>query len=100
MNAIEAMSSTTNRARVLRVRSDFNQQSSDVVVTVEDSGTGIEGAGNDRIFEPFFSTKSTGTGVGLTICRVIIEAHGGSLRASANKPYGAILQVTLPSGDL
>ena len=100
MNAIEAMSSTTDRARVLRIRSDFNQESSDVVVTVEDTGMGIEGAGNDRIFEPFFTTKSTGTGVGLTICRVIVEAHGGSLQASANKPYGAIFQVTLPSGDL
>ena len=100
MNAIEAMSSTTDRARALRVCSDFKQESSDVVVTVEDTGMGIEGAGNDRIFEPFFTTKSTGTGVGLTICRVIIEAHGGSLRASANKPYGAIFHVTLPSDNL
>ena len=100
MNAIEAMSSITDRARVLHVRSDFNQESSDVIVTVEDTGMGIEGAGTDRVFEPFFTTKSTGTGVGLTICRVIIEAHGGSLRASANKPHGAVFQVTLPSGDL
>ena len=63
-------------------------------------GTGIEGEDNDRIFEPFFTTKSAGTGIGLTICRMIIEAHGGSLRASANEPYGTIFHVTLPSGDL
>jgi C4-dicarboxylate-specific signal transduction histidine kinase len=100
MNAIEAMSSVTDRARVLLIRSDLIEGSSDVVVVVEDSGTGIEGESSDHVFEPFFTTKSTGTGVGLTICRVIIEAHGGSLQASANKPYGAIFRVTLPSGDL
>ena len=100
MNAIEAMRSVTDRARVLRIRSDIIQESSNVLVTVEDSGTGIEGKDKDRIFEPFFTTKSTGTGIGLTICRSIIESHGGSLRASANNPYGTIFQVTLPSGDL
>jgi signal transduction histidine kinase len=100
MNAIEAMSSVTDRSRVLLIRSDLIEGSSDVVVAVEDTGMGIEGESSDHVFEPFFTTKSTGTGVGLTICRVIIEAHGGSLRASANKPYGAIFRVTLPSGDL
>ena len=100
MNAIDAMSSVTDRARVLRVSSDIIQETSNVVVTVEDSGTGIEGEDSDRIFEPFFTTKSAGTGIGLTICRMIIEAHGGSLRASANEPYGTIFHVTLPSGDL
>ncbi|HVI76747.1 MAG TPA: MASE4 domain-containing protein, partial [Candidatus Acidoferrum sp.] len=68
-NAIEAMNSVTDRARNLQVRTD--QKSSHIVVTVEDSGTGLEGEDKDRIFEPFFTTKSTGTGVGLTICRVI-----------------------------
>ena len=100
LNAIEAMDSVTDRARVLRVSSDSNQESSDVVVTVEDSGTGIGGKDKDRIFEPFFTTKSTGTGIGLSICRVIIESHGGSLRVSTSKPYGTIFQVTLPTGDL
>jgi signal transduction histidine kinase len=100
MNAIEAMSSVTGRARVLRVRSDMVEGSADVVVTVADSGSGIEGENKDRIFEPFYTTKSTGTGIGLTICRVIIESHGGSLRASANEPHGTIFQVTLPNGDL
>ena len=99
-NAIEAMSSVTERARNLRVRTDVVQESSSVVITVEDSGTGLGSEDKDRIFEPFFTTKSTGTGVGLSICRVIIESHGGSLVALANKPYGAIFEVTLPSGDL
>jgi signal transduction histidine kinase len=99
-NAIEAMSLVTDRVRDLRVRTDVVEESSEVVVTVEDSGTGLVGKDKDRIFEPFFTTKSTGTGVGLTICRVIIESHGGSLLASANKPYGTIFRVTLPSGDL
>jgi signal transduction histidine kinase len=94
------MDSVTDRARVLRVSSDSNQESSDVVVTVADSGTGIGGKDKDRIFEPFFTTKSTGTGVGLSICRVIVESHGGSLRVSTNKPYGTIFRVTLPTGDL
>ena len=92
------MSLVTDRVRDLRVRTDVVEESSEVVVTVEDSGTGLVGKDKDRIFEPFFTTKSTGTGVGLTICRVIIESHGGSLKALANKPYGAIFEVTLPSG--
>jgi signal transduction histidine kinase len=100
MNAIDAMGSVTDRARVLRVNSDLVQESSDVVVTVEDTGTGIASEDKDRIFDSFFTTKSAGTGIGLSICRSIIESHGGSLQASANKPYGAIFQVTLPSGHL
>jgi signal transduction histidine kinase len=99
-NAIEAMSAVADRARDLQVRTHVVQQSSDVVVTVEDSGTGLGGEDKDRMFEPFFTTKSTGTGVGLAICRVIIESHGGSLVASENKPCGAIFEVTLPSGGL
>jgi signal transduction histidine kinase len=97
-NAIEAMSSVSDRARNLQVRTNVVQESSDVVVTVEDSGIGLGSGDKDRIFEPFFTTKSTGTGVGLTICRVIIESHGGSLEVSANNPYGTIFHVVLPSG--
>ncbi len=100
MNAIEAMGSVTDRARVLRVSSDIIQEPSGIAVAIEDSGTGIKGEDKDRIFEPFFTTKFTGTGIGLAICRSIIESHGGSLRVSANKPYGTVFQVTLPSGDL
>lgn len=100
MNAIEAMGSVTNRARVLRVNSDIVQEPPGVVVAIEDSGTGIKGEDRERIFEPFFTTKSTGTGIGLAVCRSIIESHGGSLRVSAHKPHGTIFQVTLPSGDV
>jgi signal transduction histidine kinase len=98
MNAIEAMGSVSDRARVLRVSSDVIPESSNIVFTVEDTGTGVEGMNEDRIFEPFFTTKSAGTGIGLSICRSIIESHGGGLQACANKPYGTIFQVTLPSG--
>jgi signal transduction histidine kinase len=99
-NAIEAMSSVTGRPRDLRIRSFFIQESSEVGIAVEDSGVGIEGGDSNHIFEPFFTTKSTGTGVGLTICRVIVEAHGGSLQASSNKPYGAVFRVIMPIGDV
>jgi C4-dicarboxylate-specific signal transduction histidine kinase len=99
-NAIEAMGPITDRARVFRVRSDIFQESSQIVVAVEDTGTGIEIKDRDQIFEPFFTTKATGTGIGLSICRMIIESHGGSLRASANKPYGTIFHVILPSSNL
>jgi signal transduction histidine kinase len=100
MNSVEAMSSITDRMRALRIRSDIMPDSSGVVVAIEDSGTGIEGRNKDLIFDPFFTTKSAGTGIGLTICRSIVESHGGSLRASVNKPHGAIFEVTLPSGEL
>jgi C4-dicarboxylate-specific signal transduction histidine kinase len=99
MNAIDAMRCVTDRARLLRIRSDIIQQSSNIMVIVEDSGTGVERKDTDCVFEPFFTTKSTGMGMGLTICRSIIESHGGSLGISANNPYGTILHVTLPSDD-
>jgi len=99
MNAIEAMRPITDRVRELRIRSDFIQDRSGVLITVEDSGTGIEPADKERIFEPFFSRKSTGTGIGLAICKSIVEAHGGHLHASANRPHGAIFHVALPEGE-
>jgi len=98
MNAIEAMG--TSRARTLRVSSNTIQQSSGVMVTIEDSGTGINDDDKNSIFEPFFTTKTSGTGIGLAICRSIVEAHGGTLAAFANKPHGTIFRVALPNGDL
>jgi signal transduction histidine kinase len=97
-NALEAMSNVTGRSSVLTVRSHVKNGSSDIVVAVEDTGVGIADADSDRIFEPFFSTKAIGTGVGLTICRVIVEAHGGTLEVCANEPYGTIFRVVLPLG--
>ena len=72
------------------------ETSKQIVVSIADSGTGIGEKDKDRIFEPFFTTKSTGTGIGLTICRSIIDSHGGVLQASANRPYGTIIEVILP----
>ena len=96
MNAIDAMRPVTDRARELRITSDFIQATSEILVTVEDSGTGVGDRNAERIFEPFFTTKPTGTGIGLNICRSIIGAHGGSLRAVANRPFGTIFEVIVP----
>jgi PAS domain S-box-containing protein len=77
-NAIEAMDTVTDRARTLRVKSVLGKPDG-VLITVEDSGPGIDPENADRIFHPFFTTKSEGTGMDLSICRSIIEAHNGSL---------------------
>jgi signal transduction histidine kinase len=98
-NAIEAMHDVTDRARRLRISSGIIQESSIVEVSIEDSGTGIDSENKQRIFESFFTTKPEGTGIGLFICRAIVESHGGSLDSSANKPYGTIFHVTFPRGD-
>jgi signal transduction histidine kinase len=67
-----------------------------VLLTVKDCGVGISGENADRLFNPFFTTKSGGMGMGLSICRSIIEAHGGRLWATATVPYGSMFQFTLP----
>jgi PAS domain S-box-containing protein len=95
MNGIEAMQSVTDRPRelVVRSRQDGTQQ---VLVSVTDCGVGISAENADRLFNAFFTTKSSGMGMGLSICRSIMEAHGGQLWATANLPHGATLQFTLP----
>jgi PAS domain S-box-containing protein len=95
-NAIEAMSSVTNRARVLRIRS-VNHEPDSVLISVEDSGTGIDPKDADRIFDSFFTTKPEGTGMGLSICRSIIEGHKGRLWASSGIDHGAVFNVLLPT---
>jgi signal transduction histidine kinase len=94
-NAIDAMRPVTNRVRLLRVESAVHD-SDGILITVEDSGTGIDPEDIDRIFDPFFTTKSNGMGLGLSICRSFIEAHGGRLWASAATPHGSIFHVALP----
>jgi signal transduction histidine kinase len=68
-------------------------------VSVRDSGSGISPTHLERVFEAFFTTKSSGTGMGLPICRSIIDAHGGRLWAEANEPRGAVFQFTLPADN-
>jgi signal transduction histidine kinase len=95
-NAVDAMRGVSGRPRLLRVGSYVTADNSKVEITVEDSGMGVSENHLSRIFEPFFTTKSAGTGIGLAICRSIIEAHGGELLASANDPYGMVFRINLP----
>jgi PAS domain S-box-containing protein len=95
MNGIEAMQSVTDRPRELLIRS-LQDETQQVLVSVTDSGAGFSAEDADRLFNPFFTTKSSGMGMGLSICRSIVEAHGGRLWATANMPHGATFQFTLP----
>ena len=96
MNAIESISSVEDRERSLLIKSELHE-AGDVLIAVEDSGPGIDPDNMDRIFDAFFTTKSHGMGLGLSICQSIIESHGGRLWASARKPHGAIFHVQLPN---
>jgi signal transduction histidine kinase len=95
MNGIEAMQSVTDRPPELVIRSQPDETDR-VLVTVMDTGVGIFAENADRLFNAFFTTKSSGMGMGLSICRSIVEAHGGRLWATANVPHGATFQFTLP----
>jgi PAS domain S-box-containing protein len=95
-NAVEAMSALSDASRVLNVSSKPSQ-SDEVIIAVEDSGPGIDPKDLNRIFDAFFTTKSQGMGMGLSICRSIVESHGGRLWASTRRPHGSIFYFTLPS---
>lgn len=97
MNAIDAMEPITDGARVLRVSSEFHAADA-VLVSVADSGTGIDGKDMERIFDSFFTTKPQGTGMGLAICRSVVEAHKGRLWVSTGIPNGSVFHFTLPVG--
>ena len=84
------------RARDLLISTE-KAESGGVLVAVQDSGPGLAPASLERLFDAFYTTKASGLGLGLSICRSIIEAHGGRLWASANPPHGAIFQFTLPA---
>jgi signal transduction histidine kinase len=96
INAVEEMSGATEGARDLLI-STGRAGSNDVLVSVRDSGPGLEPAALERLFDPFYTTKSSGLGLGLSICRSIIQSHGGRLWATANVPRGAIFEFTLPA---
>jgi signal transduction histidine kinase len=96
MNGMEAMTAVIERPRLLRISSEMDA-SGLVLVAVADAGVGLTADTIERLFEAFFTTKPNGLGVGLAICRSIVEAHGGRLWVSPNEPCGAILQFTLPA---
>jgi C4-dicarboxylate-specific signal transduction histidine kinase len=95
INAVEAMSQVIDRPRTLRVSSGRHDPAG-LIITLEDSGTGIDPKNLKRVFEPFFTTKRHGTGMGLSICRSIIEAHRGRLVASPARLHGTAFHVILP----
>ena len=99
LNALEAMSGQDAGPRELLIRTDPDAGGG-VLVSVRDTGPGLGSHSADQLFEPFYTTKASGLGMGLSICRSIVEAHGGRLRASANEPRGAVFQFTLPAEDL
>ena len=96
LNSMEAMSSVEEGPRELSISIEQGQ-TSDILVAVQDSGPGIDPENLKRVFAPFYTTKTTGIGMGLSICRSIIAAHGGRLWAESNRPRGAIFQFTLPA---
>ena len=96
LNALEAMSEMSEGPRELLITTG-KTESGDVLVAVRDSGPGLAPAALEHLFKAFYTTKPNGLGLGLSICRSIIEAHGGRLWASANSPRGAVFQFTLPA---
>jgi signal transduction histidine kinase len=98
LNAVEAMGSIEEGVRELSITTD-QQQAGGVLVAVRDSGPGIDPKHLDRVFDAFYTTKSRGVGMGLSICRSIINAHGGRLWADVNASRGAVFRFTLPGAD-
>jgi signal transduction histidine kinase len=95
LNAIDAMKAVDDRPRTLRITSRIDA-SGDVLLEVQDSGTGVKPADLDHLFDHFFTTKADGVGIGLPISRAIVEAHGGRLWAAPPTSSGATFQFTLP----
>jgi signal transduction histidine kinase len=96
LNAVDAMRQSSSSLRELSIISR-SEGRKEVLVEVRDSGAGFEAETLDRIFDPFFTTKADGMGMGLSISRSIVVAHGGRLWAIANEPRGAVFQFALPA---
>jgi signal transduction histidine kinase len=94
-NAIDAMSVVKDRGKLLKVRSELSGPA-EIRISVEDSGAGIDVGHMPKIFDAFFTTKPHGMGMGLSICRSIIESHGGQLWVEPGNPYGATFFIALP----
>jgi signal transduction histidine kinase len=102
LNAIEAMSAVEDGVRELTIvsRQDAADAVPDaVIIEVRDCGHGLDPQNAERVFQAFYTTKPEGIGIGLSISRSIIEAHGGRLWASGNSPHGAVFQFSLPAAD-
>ncbi|QCP53243.1 DUF4118 domain-containing protein [Trinickia violacea] len=99
INGMQAMDDVGDRPRELLIESSQDALGQ-LVVAVQDSGLGIDADNAGRVFAPFFTTKSQGLGMGLPICRSIIEAHGGEISASNNAKYGATFRFSLPSAEM
>ena len=97
INGVEAMNAVTERAREMRIQSQWEQEPGRVLVAVRDSGPGLKPAILERLFDAFFTTKEHGMGMGLSIARSIITAHGGAIWATANPDQGATFQFTVPA---
>jgi signal transduction histidine kinase len=99
LNAVEALSETSEGSRELLISSE-DDGTDGVRVAVQDSGPGLIPESLEHLFDAFYTTKPGGMGMGLSICRSIIEAHGGRIWATPNIPRGAAFQFTLPCDDL
>jgi signal transduction histidine kinase len=98
-NAIEAMDAVKDNHRVLQVRADHHDSKA-IVVAVQESGPGIDPKKSDSIFDAFVTTKPRGMGLGLALCRMIVERHEGQLLASPANPRGSVFRVILPATKL
>jgi signal transduction histidine kinase len=96
VNAVQAMEAVADGVRDLVVAT-APAEPIGVIVTVKDSGPGLDKGAIERVFDPFYSTKPDGLGIGLSICQSIVEAHQGRLSVAANQPRGAIFQFNVPS---
>ena len=97
LNAVEAIEAVEMGPRELLISTQ--QDGTEIAVAVRDTGPGIDPKQLERVFEAFYTTKPSGTGMGLSICRSIIDAHGGRLWAEPNEPRGAVFQFTLPGAE-
>jgi len=99
VNAIEAMQGAASKPRILSVSSAASETLGGLVITVEDSGPGIDPDNADKIFEMFFTTKPKGMGIGLAMCRSIVESHGGRIELSQSPLGGCMFKVHLMKAD-
>ena len=95
MNAIEAMSAVRDGSRELLISTSLAELGG-VLVRISDFGPGLPSGNSERIFEAFYTTKASGLGMGLSICRSIVQAHAGRLWATPNEPHGAVFCMMLP----